>query len=181
MQQTTVITYIDIAAFRQENRLTQSALARYLGTSRSFINQADNKKVKLPKDKIDSIFANKQWDPSLLAPAYSRILIVQNEFEKMGVSELLDRILDRERLDKFRYGEITITESLADEIIAIFPKKKFNKAWLLDGKKPIFIKRDTSIQDQIDELRSMMETGMSKLEKITRELARLQAHLGLTP
>ena len=99
----------------------------------------------------------------------------------MGVSELLDGILDRERLDKFRYGEITITESLADEIIAIFPKKKFNKAWLLDGKKPIFIKRDTSIQDQIDELRSMMETGMSKLEKITRELARLQAHLGLTP
>lgn len=85
MQQTTVITYIDIAAFRQENRLTQSALARYLGISRSFINQADNKKVKLPKDKIDSIFANKQWDPSLLAPAFSRILFDQNEFKKRGL------------------------------------------------------------------------------------------------
>jgi hypothetical protein len=140
----------------------------------------ENGKVSIPRYQMDKLFQNNQWDTSVLVPAYTRILRVQKEFANSNMSECLCEIIDDERLEKLKYGEIAITEDLAERIVLLFTKRQFNMDWLMEGKKPVFKNKKPNLQEQIDEMKSLQEQSIELIRNLTGEIKRLQEHLGLT-
>lgn len=57
---------IDLKSFRKANRLTQSALAKYLGIQQGFISQIENGESTLPMKLLDKILSNPDWDTTSL-------------------------------------------------------------------------------------------------------------------
>lgn len=69
---------IDIESFRKQNHISQADLAKFLGISRSFVNQVENGKVSLPDARLLELLEKgpkeKGWDIFPLVPAYGRIM-----------------------------------------------------------------------------------------------------------
>lgn len=57
---------INLKAFRKANKLTQANLANILGLSRSFISQVEAGYSKFPEDHLQTLFANPNYDTSML-------------------------------------------------------------------------------------------------------------------
>ncbi len=51
-------TTVNLRLFRKRNSLTQDEVALFLGTSKGFISQVENGRVKLPEDKVYRILDN---------------------------------------------------------------------------------------------------------------------------
>ena len=62
---------IDLKSFRKANRLTQAALAKYLGIQQGFISQIESGESSLPMKLLDKILGNPDWDTSALMGADS--------------------------------------------------------------------------------------------------------------
>lgn len=58
-------TYFDLKSFRKHNCLSQAELADFLGVGQSFISKVEKGVNPLPKDKLDMILSNPNWDSSL--------------------------------------------------------------------------------------------------------------------
>ena len=52
--------------FLKDNKIRKQDIAEFLGVSKAFITQLSQGTRKLPRDKYDSIKANKAWDCSAL-------------------------------------------------------------------------------------------------------------------
>ena len=180
MKPSRITPNVDLTTFRKANGLTQTAVSEYLSVSRSFINQVENGKVSMPRHQMDKLFQNNQWDTSELVPAYTRIVRVQKEFAEQNLTERLSEIIDNERLERLKYGEIAVTEDLAEKIVRLFAKRQFNMDWLMEGKKPVFKNKKPNLQEQIDEIKSLQEQSIELMRNLTDEIKRLQEHLGLT-
>lgn len=57
---------IDLKSFRKANGLKQQDLANILGLSRSFISQVEAGYSKFPEDHLQTLFANPNYDTSML-------------------------------------------------------------------------------------------------------------------
>lgn len=136
---------IDIGSFRQLNHISQSDLAKYLGISRSFINQVENGKVALPESRLCELLEKspkeKGWDIYPLVPAYGRILrlynILMND-DTTGINRLFlgqetnPFDLGNDVIENIRLGRTGITESVIQSIQEHFPY--VNRYWLETGE-----------------------------------------------
>lgn len=61
---------IDLKKFRESNNLTQIEVGDYLGVRKAFISAVENRRSKLPKDKLTLLLQNPYgWDTSMLTRA----------------------------------------------------------------------------------------------------------------
>lgn len=51
----------NLRLFRKANKLTQDAVADYLGVTKGFISQVETGKSSLPEDKLQKLLDNPQW------------------------------------------------------------------------------------------------------------------------
>lgn len=136
---------IDITSFRQRNHITQSDLAKYLGISRSFINQVENGKVALPESRLRKLLEDspkeKKWDPYPLVPAYGRMMrlytILLND-DTTGSNrgflglETNPFYLEDDVIENIKLGRTGITEPIIQKIQEFFPY--VNRYWLETGE-----------------------------------------------
>lgn len=54
-------TTLNLRLFRKANKLTQDAVADYLGVTKGFISQVETGKAALPEDKLQKLLDNPQW------------------------------------------------------------------------------------------------------------------------
>ena len=54
-------TTLNLRLFRKANKLTQDAVADYLGVTKGFISQVETGKSSLPEDKLQKLLDNPQW------------------------------------------------------------------------------------------------------------------------
>ena len=54
-------TTLNLRLFRKANKLTQDAVADYLGVTKGFISQVETGKCSLPEDKLQKLLDNPQW------------------------------------------------------------------------------------------------------------------------
>jgi transcriptional regulator with XRE-family HTH domain len=141
-----MIQLIDIAAFRQVNHITQTDLAKYLGVSRSFINQVENGKAALPESRLEALLdkspKDKMWDIYPLVPAYGRIQKLYNILlndDNTGINTVFLGVdpdhpfdLDDDVMESLKFARIGITESIIQQIHKCFPY--VNRYWLETGE-----------------------------------------------
>lgn len=140
---------IDIESFRKQNHITQAELAKFLGISRSFVNQAENGKVSLPDARLLELLEKgpkeKGWDIYPLVPAYGRLLklyyILINDDTK-GTNHLFlgddsdPFYLGEDVIESLRLGKTGITESIIQQIQKDFPY--INRYWLETGEGNVY-------------------------------------------
>ena len=146
---------IDIASFRKENHITQNDIAKYLGVSRSFINQVENGKASLPESRLLELLENspkeKGWNCYPLVPAYGRIMrlyyILWND-DATGTNKIFlgpeTNPFDFKSsvIENLKLGRTGISESIIKHIQKQFPY--VNRYWLEtgDGNPYSFLKSD---------------------------------------
>lgn len=139
---------INLELFRRNNKITQIDLAKFLGTSRSFLSLVESGRSKLPDDKIDKILgegriANK-WDVSSLNPVFCRLSDVCEAFA-MNNSNALNwetghSILHISPVDmlKIKHGKLEITDAIAEAVCTQFPD--IDRNWLQYGNGSMMAK-----------------------------------------
>jgi transcriptional regulator with XRE-family HTH domain len=133
------VSFIHLSDFRRANGLVQQDIADYLGVTGGYISMVETGISKLSKSNIDRLFASageKHWDTAELVPAHTRLLKVFGyynglEIKNSGNSAQLLSVNDT-IAEKIKYGEIGISEALADSLIRICPE--LNRSWLLTGE-----------------------------------------------
>ena len=176
-------------AFREKNALLQQDVANYLGTTRGYISMVEKGDSKLSTQKLDMIFsgaeANK-WDISGLVPAYSRLKSIlayirrkihdeagrelTDEELKMVISDILPEVIEQ----KIKYGEIGITDSLANAISKKYPE--INRQWIIDGTGPMLITPNKQ-PSELDMLREEVRLLREALSEFQAETQRAMASL----
>lgn len=139
--------YINLAAFRKDNNLSQEDVAKILGTTRGLVSMVESGRAKLSEEKIDKIYLASQdmfYDLHSFCPAWYRIQQLQDFLYNEGrFRSLLDSkaehdspcprgIISNELEHMIKYGYSTINEQLADAIIKVWPR--LDRNWLLTGE-----------------------------------------------
>lgn len=179
--------FIDLAAFRKANNMSQEDLAELLGTSRGFISMIESGRSKLPEDKLQSIYdsaaKNTFYFLEPLCPAYARLgeLDLYLKATKQSYSLLDNLVIDGYRMEDalipkniqedIRYGRIGINPPIADKICNKFPS--INKEWLLYGEGTIDQPSGMSDMDLIKNYFIQLIDKASKLESKIDKLTEL--------
>ena len=169
---------IDLAQFRENNNITQSFLAEFLGTSRSYISLVESGRSKLSKQKIDKIMdegrSSFDWDISPLNPAFYRLNEVCQRYAcdnpyplNWNTGESILRLLPSDIL-KIKYGKSEITEEMAKKICSQFPS--IEKHWLMYGSGSM-LSKDNPYKEYDHPQRTSNE---EKIEFLTRKLLELE-------
>lgn len=154
---------VDLAAFRERNRLKQEDLAQLLGVNRSYISQVETGACKISADKMKKIWELSEeygWFIDDLVPAYQRLeelwyevhAIYQYSFvpfcslssEDVPRHEILrkfeegfTKVISESLRESIKLGQQGIDSKLADRIIATLPKGySVYKEWLISGDGP---------------------------------------------
>lgn len=185
--------YIQLAAFRHDNNISQDELGALLGTSRGFISMIESGKSKLPDDKIELLYDSgheKFWNMDSLAPAYGRIMALNNFLNENYLptnnlcSEITDGedgsviakpLLTSEILRDLKYGHTTITEPIANAIVKKW--SRVNKVWLLSGEGTIDVANGTEmtiIRDYFIQLTNEIRKLEKEVQSLRKELQNKQ-------
>lgn len=192
--------------FRKSERITQTELAEFLGTSRSFLSLVESGHCKMPEDKIDMIMIKgrktKEWNINALNPPFYRLWSLATALKPEGMTEeeqyfnfetgqTLFHIQSSEVIS-IKYGEKNISDKIADAILEQYPK--VNREWLLFGTGSMFkpngaleksatISYDAksslpiNIEDKIDLLALKLSEFSQKLDLIQLKLDKLNASI----
>lgn len=162
---------IDITGFRKKNGLKQSDLADFLGTTRGYISVVETKKEKLSAKNIDKILD--RWGPSGLIPCYDRL-------SQLCFELAMHEIIDREHMDDdlpfeeelsapvvkgIKYGRISISDEIANKIIAAYPE--VNKRWLVSGEGDMF---EDDTEARLNTIEAKLDSVLEKLNYIISRL-----------
>jgi len=163
---------INLELFRRNNKITQIDLAKFLGTSRSFLSLVESGRSKLPDDKIDKIMGEGRiayrWDVSPLNPAFCRLSDVCEAFA-MDNSNALNwetghSILHISPVDmlKIKHGKLKITDAVAEDVCIQFPD--IDRNWLQYGNGSM-LKKDNIYKTPEPSQRVSYEEKIAFLEK----------------
>lgn len=179
--------YINLAAFRKDNNLSQEDVAKILGTTRGLVSMVESGKAKLSEEKIDRIYEvsrDKFYDLHSFCPAWERIKQLESFLlEEYGYAMLLDSaaqycapdargFLSEELEHGLRYGTCTINEQLANALIKEWPR--LDRNWLLTGDGEVDRYKPGS---DMYEIRSWLSTLSSKIDVLQGEIKNLQEQL----
>ncbi len=172
-------------AFRKKNALLQQDVADFLGTSRGYISMVEKGDSKLSTAKIDMLFEGAQqnnWDISDLVPAYSRLERVFSYISNMtygnpvsreapkGLEQVLPAIISPAIVQKIKYGEIGITDAIAEAIVKHYPE--INRQWLVDGTGEMLLSPNNE-PTELEKLREEVQLLRASLEEYRQENKKL--------
>ena len=172
-------------AFRKKNALLQQDVADFLGTSRGYISMVEKGDSKLSTAKIDMLFEGAQqnnWDISDLVPAYSRLERVFSYISNKtygnpvsreapkGLEQVLPAIISPAIVQKIKYGEIGITDAIAEAIVKHYPE--INRQWLVDGTGEMLLSPNNE-PTELEKLREEVQLLRASLEEYRQENKKL--------
>ena len=174
--------YINLAAFRKDNNLSQEDVAKILGTTRGLVSMVESGKAKLTEEKIDKIYQVSRdmfYDLNSFCPAWFRIQQLQNFLLKLGDYGLLESeakkhfedaegIISEELEHAIKYGYSTINEQIANALIDKWPR--LDRNWLLTGEGECDRYKSGS---DIYEIREWFIELNNEIKKLRGEIARL--------
>lgn len=164
--------FVNLSAFRKDNKLTQYDIADYLSTSRGFISMVESGRSQLSEDKVRKLLNSgddMNWTTDSLIPHLRRIQVLSEylscqlkDFTLIGNTENSDSpfCLSYTEYESISLGHSPITEAIADRITYLYPQ--INREWLLNGKGPMIKQSSDQIYDS--------QTIIKKLEIIDQKL-----------
>lgn len=173
----------NLRRFREENHLSQRALAEYLGVTCGFISLIEHGRSKLPDDKLKKLLNdgknNKGWTVDWILPEHIKrfkaftIEAMMHYVEENQTITTLDVItgLSDEEIERIENMEAPITRQIAEKIQRRIPD--FNTEWLLTGEGDMFIKKEVDR----DEIREELQSLHSEIEGLKQELKEIKEML----
>ena len=149
--------YIDLKTFRQNNNLSQEELAKFMNITRAYICRVETGRANLSRTKVKFLLDHAS-DYSFV-PHYNRLMILQNRLNTNKVLTLFPDVL----IEQVKFGEIRITEQMADVICSNFPTVK--KEWLLTGNGDMT--REDYAND-IKEIKTRLDNIQTTLDKFLK-------------
>lgn len=186
--------YVTLDAFRKKNGLLQQDIADFLGTSRGYISMVEKGDSKLSSQKLDMLFngaGEKNWDISDLVPAYSRLQeILSYACKKLygesvnpdiihGLDQYIPALISPVIAQKIKYGEIGITNAVADAITKEYPE--ISRLWILDGTGSMLLEPNDQpselelLREEVRQLRASLTEYQEENKKLIDSLPRLIA------
>ena len=114
-------TTLNLRLFRKANKLTQDAVADYLGVTKGFISQVETGKSSLPEDKLQKLLDNPQWsldEYKRMAASFLAISVAKPEDPvpvAVGDGDVLYRV---PLLPIFAQGSESVMESQCEKVVS---------------------------------------------------------------
>ena len=176
--QTDSLPLIDLVNYRKKHHLKQSELARFFGTTASYVSLVETGNSKLSRRSLEEFWQRKDIDHTGLVPCYDRLVQLAKSLCKQGLYdnglyldlegryfEPFEDFFTRDFIYSIKFGQSGITDEMA-ELLKQKLTRKINKKWLIEGTGDMFID-DTPerIMDQLGMITSFLEIKMSECHK----------------
>lgn len=170
---------IDVATFRRRNGVKQAELAEAIGKSRGYISVVETTYGKLTPESID-IILSKWGDDCGLIPYYGRLVQLVYALTEQGYLESFypgdvergylpfSEILGDSVVKSLRYGQIALTDDIADKIVTAFPA--VNKGWILTGEGNMLY---DNTQVRLDAIEKRLEGIEKKFDVIDENIRKV--------
>lgn len=174
--------YIDLKSFRKRNRLTQGAIATFLGTSKGYISLVENGKSDIADENLRNLYLEEKWDSRSLIPYWTRFLDAWEVYNTMKGEKSPGTFWPLEDENPFGFSTIEVEmlfegisdfdESMVRRIIEKIPN--INPRWLTHGESPMLLRKESYEGQTILKLEGEIEQLKDRLKKIETYLESLR-------